>query len=271
MSILFRLSKLVKSSLFLYTLGMSRFGELLDYHIVTKQLLKQDVAKVLGIDPSYLAKMISGDRPPPNVETFKTLVDILHLNHQEELAFYMSAIEKKTPERIRPFMAMVEELSERAARAQSVQSLSRPHTFLDDRTQRIPILKMPSHYMHAPYPPHLIMDWFVNNDIVNEGYFAIKGDQLRFAPKEFGPHDLVLIDPDYKELKTGDYVLVKLDSKVTIKHIKLQALDKKEKSYIVTFFPADETDSSVYTYNDKGKSDIIQSIFGKVVFSLKRY
>ncbi len=60
-----------------------RFGELLFQHRRSRTLLQKQVAFEAGIDPSYLAGLENGRRPPPEKQTLKAIIRALALTPDE--------------------------------------------------------------------------------------------------------------------------------------------------------------------------------------------
>jgi transcriptional regulator with XRE-family HTH domain len=72
-----------------------RFGELLFQHRRTRTLLQKQVALEAGIDPSYLAGLENGRRPPPEKSTLNAIIQALALTSDETTELTAQAASEK--------------------------------------------------------------------------------------------------------------------------------------------------------------------------------
>ena len=72
---------------------------MLKQYRIRASLNKTDLAKRLGVTPSYVMLLESGDRKPPSMDRLREIVAILKLSAEESRMFINAAMmERVTPE-----------------------------------------------------------------------------------------------------------------------------------------------------------------------------
>ena len=167
----------------------------------------------------------------------------------------------------RDYIAWIQDLATRHA-SPSLQPFNllnpNPATKRSIETKTIPLLTLPTERVTPPYPSPLIMNQITISEIINQDYYAIFYPGQYSEEIGFKTKDILIIDPCYDRITSGELVLVRCETTIDIKrYFALQT----PQNPLIQFKPETPNQTTLFSADDHPSF----SIFGKVVFSLSKH
>lgn len=234
------------------------FGELLIYYRKTRLKANQEeLADRISMTREYISLMERGQKPPA-FQICEKLATIFLLDDTERQEFYAAAALERLLESDKDFYKVLG--------APQLHTKENEDAIAIKGGTKIPIFSYPKTRLIPPYEDkkpkqHILL----SNVFASERYYGLfYKDTYSTNEISLKTGDLVIIDPLFERLKTGDNVLVKLFDEVVIRQYSILQIDNR---FEIQFLPFPPASTNSFDFNkDKDKFEI----FGKAVLAIKR-
>lgn len=231
----------------------NQFGKLLHQFRARKNRSIAWIAEVIKGSSSLVSFIEAGKRSPFGFEECSRLADRLEMSEDEKDQFLATAAFEHLSEKDLPFYHYF--------------GISDFSILIKNRKNRnIPIFEYPKQQVLPPYKNILPISFLNDKLPLEKPYFGVIYNEPEELDLDFKKGDILILDPQFKTLNSGDFVLVKIGNRVIFRRYKEIGSGADAFCQFLPTVPTEE--EQIFKASD---IDTLYQILGKMAYSLRKY